>query len=270
MRFVGLFVLVGISIFASGCATTGPMSSIPLHDVSRQWQVPTNEVAEQVPDRFQRARGGTLDFVALAFGCIYGASPASISRWSLETQSTMNSFQVIRSSKSAGFLIAHNGVAGCVRQTDKGHPIFPAEAFFGSASPVGVPDEVALGWYKQISIRIAQTGRADAVFRYPNGNAVLVEYTYDKNAPAFIQFKDSFRKKGESVDEGALQFTDPGFSSFSITANSGRNVKFAIDSRANSPSTPKPVKDNLKAASTRARTPDPHRIELAGLPGSHW
>jgi hypothetical protein len=250
MRRLGLLLLAGASIFASGCATTSPNSPMPLHDASRAWQVPTNEVAQHVPERFQRARGGTPDFVALAYGCIYGASPASISRWSVETQTIMNSFQVIRSSKSAGFLIAHNGIAGCVRQTDQGHPIFPAEAFFGSASPVGVPDEVVLGWYKQIAIRIAQNGFADAVFKYPNGNAVVVKYSYDKNAPAFIQFKDSFKRKGESVDEAALQFTDERFSSFSLTANSGRNVKFAIDSRASTPVVPQLPRENIKAAST--------------------
>jgi hypothetical protein len=208
--------------------------------------VPSSRIAEYVTDRFQRALGGSVEFVALVQNCIAEATPSTISRWSSEIQGSRNASQIMRSSKSAGFLIAHNGEAACLRQTDQGHPIFPAEAFLDSASPQGIPEEVALGWYKQIAIRIAQTGRADAVFKFANGNAMLVQYTYDKNSPSFIQFKHSFRKAGERLDESALQFMDPRISSFTTVANGGRNVKFALVAGPRAPASV--TKDDIKSA----------------------
>jgi hypothetical protein len=222
-------------VVLSGCAsTTGPANNrallydLPLHDSTRLWQVPSEKIPSAVTDRFLRAKAGTPEFTSLVRSCVVDITQTSIEQWSSKTLSTLTSFLTMRDSKTAGFLVAHQGESGCIRQTDLGHPIFPAEAFFESATPNGVPEEVALNWFKQISIQIAQTGRAEVVFKYPNGNFSAVQYFYESNSPAFIQYKQTFHRLGESMNVRALQFSDPRITSVSTISTAGRNQKFAF------------------------------------------
>lgn len=108
----------------------------------------------------------------------------------------------------------------CLQSSSANFPIFAAEAFGGTVTPVGVSDDVVSDWNAQIARWVATKGSAYVAYLYPNQAVMAVKYWMDASNPIVIRYATEFKAQGNWAPQAFdAVFADPG-----MTAVKSNNV----------------------------------------------
>lgn len=133
---------------------------------------------------------------------------------------------------SAGSFWVKGTQGVCVRQSDKWHPIFPAEMFEKTISPYGVPEEQVFDWYRQIAKAIAFNGRARVAYVLQNGQVVDALYWSDPTnlAHAELYYSAEVKEAGQwRREDYTFLFSYPDMMHVDAVLRSGRYYKSMLD-----------------------------------------
>jgi hypothetical protein len=120
-------------------------------------------------------------------------------------------------SNSSRMFLLKNTSGLCVSRSSTNFPIFAGDAFMGTANPVGVPDDVADRWSKQLATLLAEKGVAGVAYTFSNGDASIVQYWVNPSAPLELNYTSQQKKAGEwESQELDARFSDAALTSLSL------------------------------------------------------
>lgn len=224
------FRLSGLLLAAllAACATP------PRMDAAKTGYVPMAQV--QAKTRFDTVVLTAANFGEVTKRCISTWPDSATRRIVSEGQfSAPRGTTVVHShSGHASYLVISGGLGFCVQQSERGHPILAAEAFYKTANPEGPPPDVTDAWYVQIAERIARDGTATAIYPFPNGNAYVAKYWLPTSIGSVVSLNYSadFKRAGQwSATPSDIVLAHAATSTFSVVQYGSRHAKSLLGHR---------------------------------------
>lgn len=141
-----------------------------------------------------------------------GTTPNAIT---FPPESVVNSSYSSASSSRIFLLKKSSGL--CLYRSSTNFPIFAGDAFIATVNPVGVPDDVADRWNKQLATLVAQQGTARVAFIFNNGQASIVKYWINPSTPLELNYTSQQKSAGEwESQELDARFSDAALTSVSL------------------------------------------------------
>lgn len=227
-RFRLYFVPLASAIFLSACIIQ-PGKPLPPADA-----VPILKI--KIPARFEPIELTADTLRSEVQKCVTTESPDA----SLPVNVTANFpddtvTHVFSHPGSASQFVLSGSTGLCLRKSVTGYPIFAAEAFINTISPIGIPADVQEGWNQKLATIIAIQGKARVAYVFNNGAGIVARYWVETRPFHVLHYvSEGFKKKEvlelESLDE---RFSHPALRGVSTT---NRSVPLSKQPGANSKS----------------------------------
>jgi len=109
----------------------------------------------------------------------------------------------------------------CLQTSSERFLILAAEAFYGTANPVGISSSIADSWYRQLALLMAKKGSVKVAYKMADGSAYVVNYWVDPGQSFSLFYSASKRELGSWEQEALdFQFSDPSMASVAINKKS--------------------------------------------------
>jgi hypothetical protein len=205
--------------FGSAISPNGVSNSNSPVQINNQVQSTFTDViplkAIRIQSHFDTVEVTPANFREMLLQCIpqIGTNPNAIA---LPPASVVNATYASASSSRIFLLKKSSGL--CLYRSSTNFPIFAGDAFIATVNPVGVPDDVADRWNKQLATLVAQQGMARVAFIFNNGNAAMAKYWINPSTPLELNYTSQQKSAGEwESQELDARFSDAALTSVSLT-----------------------------------------------------
>lgn len=216
-KFLGVWL--SSFLFLAGCETTQPhqfaqpADYVPLEGLRIESRLPVVDVTS-----------GNLAGEALK--CVPTLQPGSkgIQQLAAKLPLAAGTFTVLGHASSAHQFMVRGTSSACLRRSEARHVILAADALLDTVNPVGVSPDVQDDWYKQIALKLAQSGTVKVAYAYASGGASSATYwlglgQHDGNT---LYYTYEFKKAGAWEPSAyGLVFRDSNLTSTSETKRGG-------------------------------------------------
>lgn len=105
-----------------------------------------------------------------------------------------------RNAERTPYLLAMGDRFACIGRNGNGKPILPPKLFKKIIKFEGASEKTVDALYRSLALQLATRGAADALAKFPNGNAVEINISVAEDVPVDIMYSTNFLKS-DQIDE---------------------------------------------------------------------
>lgn len=216
-RFLGMWFFSFLLL--AGCETTQPRQFAPPADY-----VPLEGL--RIESRLPVVEVTSSNLAEEALKCVptLHTTSKSIQQLAGKLPLAAGTTTVLGHASSANQFIVRGTSSACLRRSEARHVILAADALLDTVNPVGVSPDVQDDWYKQIALKLAQSGTVKVAYAYSSGAASAATYWLGmgQHDGGTLFYTYEFKKAGAWEPSAyGLVFRDRNLASISETKRGG-------------------------------------------------